>query len=275
MGEKVTKENRANLLWGVIFGVSAVLALAFYFYCGAGRNIVRSFPSDFLWLLAKAPYRFVAFILIALACLKGDRRLTIVGGSVLCLSWILNPGTFYYLFYSSDLQCWAYRVMAICPLVFLLAVSVREGKVKRRLTGAFAVLYVISGIVTVFTCLASPESFYALCRSLYYYDDSTAQTIGFLLQEAILSPPVMGSFGYFLLRGKIVWKEKKPRSPKTAGSNATYTGTKARPSFLLSDTLDELEKAAKFREQGILTEEEFQKTKSELLKNSCQNSMNC
>ena len=179
------------------------------------------------------------FFLIALAIKKRRRDLAAATSALLCINGILQivlwGDTLYTIGMISNLAA-----------LFLLDITIALKKEKEK-TGRRMLLF----SMILFGAAAVPEviAIFSYCYVFFIVLREAAWVI-----EAI----VFVYFCYCLRKEKIIWIEME----KSGAGNTTRNAANGDG---WSDEIVELEKAAQLHKQGVLTEEEFQKMKSEIL----------
>ncbi len=181
------------------------------------------------------------FFLIAWAIKARRRDLAAVASVLLCIDGVLRIvlwwgwGTLYHL----------YRIGMISNLAALLLLRITIA-LKKEKTGQKILIIAMA----LFGAAAVPEIIEIFPYRVFFL----------AMREAVwvIEAIVFVYFCYCLRKGKIIWIEKE-----TSGARKTTRNAANGDGWF--DGIAELEKAAQLHEQGVLTEGEFQKMKSEIL----------
>lgn len=243
---KCSKDNRYEHTAQVLFMISGLVFLYSHF-CElvaltgwSFLNYIYYFESIDNFLFFVCPFvQAGIFFLIALAIKKRRRDLAAATSALLCINGILQivlwGDTLYTIGMISNLAA-----------LFLLDITIALKKEKEK-TGRRMLLF----SMILFGAAAVPEviAIFSYCYVFFIVMREAAWVI-----EAI----VFVYFCYCLRKEKIIWIEME----KSGAGNTTRNAANSDGWF---DGIAELEKAAQLHEQGVLTEEEFQKMKSEIL----------
>lgn len=243
---KCSKDNRYEHTAQVLFMISGLVFLYSHF-CElvaltgwSFLNYIYYFESIDNFLFFVCPFvQAGIFFLIALAIKKRRRDLAAATSALLCINGILQivlwGDTLYTIGMISNLAA-----------LFLLDITIALKKEKKK-TGRRMLLF----SMILFGAAAVPEviAIFSYCYVFFIVMREAAWVI-----EAI----VFVYFCYCLRKEKIIWIEME----KSGAGNTTRNAANSDGWF---DGIAELEKAAQLHEQGVLTEEEFQKMKSEIL----------
>lgn len=184
------------------------------------------------------------FFLIALAIKERRWDLAAVASALLCINSILQI-----VLWGVLLGDTLYTIGMISNLVafFLLGITIALKKEKEKIGRRMLLVAMI-----LFGAAAVPEvvAIFSYCYVFFI-----------VMKEAawVIEAGVFVYFCYCLQKGKITWAKTEKSGTKKATRNAANGDG-------WSDEIVELEKAAQLHKQGVLTEEEFQKMKSEILK---------
>lgn len=244
---KCSKDNRYEHTAQVLFVISGLVFLYSHF-CElvaltgwSFLNYIYYFESIDNFLFFMCPFvQAGTFFLIALAIKERRRDLAAATSALLCINGILQivlwGDTLYTIGMISNLAA-----------LFLLDITIALKKEKEK-TGRRMLLF----SMILFGAAAVPEviAIFSYCYVFFIVMREVAWVI-----EAI----VFVYFCYCLRKEKIIWIEME----KSGAGNTTRNAANSDGWF---DGIAELEKAAQLHKQGVLTEEEFQKMKSEILK---------
>ena len=243
---KFGKDDRYERTAQVLFMISGLVFLYSHF-CELVAltgwnflNYIYYFESIDNFLFFMCPFvQAGIFFLIALAIKERRRDLAAATSALLCINGILQivlwGDTLYTIGMISNLAA-----------LFLLDITIALKKEKEK-TGRRMLLF----SMILFGAAAVPEviAIFSYCYVFFNVMREAAWVI-----EAI----VFVYFCYCLRKEKIIWIEME----KSGAGNTTRNAANSDGWF---DGIAELEKAAQLHEQGVLTEEEFQKMKSEIL----------
>ena len=250
---KYSKDNRCERTAQLLFVISGLVFLLAHLYelvilpvvYSGGylehypRYIVESIDNAIRML---GPLlRAGILLLMAWALKKRKRDLFAVGAALLCIDGVLRIafwwgwGTLYTIGMFSNLAA---------LLLVGIAIALKKRKPGRELPIIAMVLFGVAAVPEVVET----------CRFVSYQDTPLAMREAAWVIEAI----VFAYFCYCMRKEKIAWME-------TEKSGARNTMRNAANGDRWFDGIVELEKAAQLHEQGVLTAEEFQKMKSEIL----------
>lgn len=244
---KCSKGNKYERTAQFLFVILGLVFLYSYF-CELvrydGWNFLKYFSAYFKsidnFLFFICPFvQAGIFFLIAWAIKARRRDLAAVASVLLCIDGVLRIvfwwgwGTLYTIGLISNLAA-----------LLLLGITIA---LKKEKTGQKILIIAMA----LFGAAAVPE----IIEIFLYRDFFLAMREAMWVIEAI----VFVYFCYCLRKGKIIWIEKE-----TSGARKTTRNAANGDGW--SDEIVELEKAAQLHKQGVLTEEEFQKMKSEILK---------
>lgn len=250
-----SKDNRCERTAQLLFVISGLVFLLAHLYelvilpvVYSGWGYLEHYPRYIVESIDNAirmlgpQLRAGILLLMAWTIKKRKRDLAVATAVLLCMDAVLRIvfwwgwGALYTIGMISNLAA---------LLLVGIAIAMKKGKTGQRMLIIAIALFGVAAVAEVIET----------CRFVSYQDPPLAMREAAWVVEAI----VFVYFCYCLRKEKIAWTEtEKSRAKNTTQNTANGDGW--------SDEIAELEKAAQLHKQGVLTEEEFQKMKLEILK---------